>query len=122
MMSENLHYCLRGDRAVRGREEVDRIYIRKVKVNPEIVLEEVFPMSQLQFALQCLELTIRDPKNENRVEELPELKHKKLKYQKWYFGHFRENRCYAAMEMLFEEIKELGSDVKPQNVQSDVEL
>ena len=49
-------------------------------------------------------------KVDKTTEEWLEQIHKKLKYQKWYFGHFHENRCYASMEMLFEEIKELGSN------------
>lgn len=35
---------------------------------------------------------------------------KKLKYQKWYFGHFHENFKYCNAEILCEEIKELGSN------------
>lgn len=44
------------------------------------------------------------------TEEWLEQIHKKLKYQKWYFGHFHDNRHYATTEMLFEEIKELGAE------------
>lgn len=33
---------------------------------------------------------------------------KKLKYDKWYFGHFHENREYIDVIMLYEEIRELG--------------
>lgn len=35
---------------------------------------------------------------------------KRLKYQKWYFGHFHDNRKYCDAEILYEEIKELGSE------------
>lgn len=35
---------------------------------------------------------------------------KNLSYQKWYFGHYHENRIYQKAEMLFEEIKELGAE------------
>lgn len=34
----------------------------------------------------------------------------KLKYSKWYFGHYHENIQYTDAELLFEEIKELGKD------------
>lgn len=35
---------------------------------------------------------------------------RKTNYKKWYFGHFHGNRVYPDGEMLFEVIKELGSD------------
>lgn len=34
---------------------------------------------------------------------------KKTKFEKWYFGHFHANRSYIDYEMLYHEIKELGS-------------
>lgn len=34
----------------------------------------------------------------------------KLYYKKWYFGHFHDNREYYRAEMLYEKIKELGTD------------
>lgn len=86
------------DRAVRGKKEADRIYITKVKANPEIVLEEVFPMSHLQFALQCLELTIRNPKNINRGKELLELKRQK----EILLDYFDENINNSTYESIME--------------------
>lgn len=47
-------------------------------------------------------------KVDKTTEEWLEQIHKKLKYQKWYLGHFHENRYYATMEMLFEKIKAIG--------------
>ena len=41
---------------------------------------------------------------------------RKTSYDKWYFGHFHENREYANAEMLFEGIKELGKDKFVQKV------
>lgn len=38
---------------------------------------------------------------------LSKIEHK-LKYEKWYFGHFHENRELIDSTMLFEEIQELG--------------
>lgn len=35
---------------------------------------------------------------------------RKLDYKRWYFGHFHENREYLQAEMLYEKIKELGTD------------
>lgn len=35
---------------------------------------------------------------------------KKMKYSKWYFGHYHGNKTYASAQMLYEEIRELGSD------------
>lgn len=34
----------------------------------------------------------------------------KLDYEKWYFGHFHDNREYYRAEMLYEKIIELGTD------------
>lgn len=34
----------------------------------------------------------------------------KLDYKRWYFGHFHRNREYLQAEMLYEKIKELGTD------------
>lgn len=44
------------------------------------------------------------------TEEWLEYLHKKLKYVKWYFGHFHADRSYATMEILYYEIKELGAE------------
>ena len=35
---------------------------------------------------------------------------KKMTYERWYFGHYHDNRTYHSAQMLFEEIRELGSD------------
>lgn len=35
---------------------------------------------------------------------------KKMKYSKWYFGHYHGNKTYVSAQMLYEEIRELGSD------------
>ena len=35
---------------------------------------------------------------------------KKMNYERWYFGHYHDNRTYHSAQMLFEEIRELGSD------------
>ena len=37
--------------------------------------------------------------------------YKRIRFEKWYFGHYHDNRNYAQFELLFEEIKELGGDV-----------
>ena len=34
---------------------------------------------------------------------------RKLNYEKWYFGHFHDNRTYCQAEMLYEKIVELGT-------------
>lgn len=47
-------------------------------------------------------------KVDKSTEEWLERIHSRLQYEKWYFGHFHENRHYADAEMLFEEIRELG--------------
>lgn len=44
------------------------------------------------------------------TEEWLEQLYGKLRYDKWYFGHFHGNRRFADAEMLYEEIKELGSE------------
>ena len=36
--------------------------------------------------------------------------HKKMKFKKWYFAHYHENRSSISFDMLYEVIKELGSD------------
>lgn len=41
---------------------------------------------------------------------------KKLKYDKWYFGHFHENREYIDAIMLYEEIRELGKNEFMQRI------
>ena len=35
---------------------------------------------------------------------------RKLDYERWYFGHFHDNREYHHAEMLYEKIIELGTD------------
>ena len=34
----------------------------------------------------------------------------KINYEKWYFGHFHANRIFLRAELLFDTIKELGSE------------
>lgn len=41
---------------------------------------------------------------------------KKMTYSRWYFGHYHDNRTYHSAQMLFEEIRELGSDDFVQRV------
>lgn len=41
---------------------------------------------------------------------------RKMNYDKWYFGHFHGNRTYYKAQMLFEEIRELGSETFAQKV------
>lgn len=36
--------------------------------------------------------------------------YRELRFEQWYFGHFHGNRSYSNAQMLFEEIRELGSD------------
>lgn len=49
-------------------------------------------------------------KADKSTEDWLEQIRKKLSYQKWYFGHYHENRMYQNAELLFEEIKELGAE------------
>ena len=53
---------------------------------------------------------IEQSKIDKTTEEWLNKIEKKLKYQKWYFGHFHENFKYCNAEILYEEIKELGSN------------
>ena len=47
---------------------------------------------------------------DNSTEEWLEQLCKKMHFGKWYFGHFHENRKYISFTMLYEEIRELGSE------------
>lgn len=60
------------DRAIRLRGVDDNVFIKKVRENPDIIMEEVekYPKGNVQFALTCLHLTIIDPKNAEKVKEL----------------------------------------------------
>ena len=49
-------------------------------------------------------------KVDHSTEEWLEKLYKRLDFQKWYFGHFHENRSYIRFTMLYEEIRELGSE------------
>ena len=52
--------------------------------------------------------------NQNKVDKSTEewltQIEQKTDYKKWYFGHYHGNRRYTNAELLYEEIKELGSD------------
>ena len=48
-------------------------------------------------------------KVDHSTEEWLEYLYKRMSFKTWYFGHYHDNRSYAQFEMLFEEIKELGS-------------
>lgn len=56
-----------------------------------------------------LDFINQDKVDKSTEEWLSEIE-RKLKYERWYFGHFHENREYGNAEMLFEAIKELGTD------------
>lgn len=47
---------------------------------------------------------------DDSTEEWLERLSVKMHFEKWYFGHFHENRTCGNFEMLYEEIRELGSD------------
>lgn len=56
-----------------------------------------------------LEFISQDTIDKSTEEWLSDIE-RKMEYKKWYFGHFHENREYWNAEMLFEAIKELGTD------------
>lgn len=45
-----------------------------------------------------------DKTTENWLDSIAQ----KLRYERWYFGHYHENREYADATMLYEEIQEIG--------------
>lgn len=62
--------------------------------------------------LDCYDQSRVDKSTEKWLSELE----KKLTYEKWWFGHYHGNREYANACMLFEEIKELGSNETVQKI------
>lgn len=59
-----------------------------------------------RFILSYLDQSRVDKSTEEWLEGI----HQKLKYKKWYLGHYHANRHYTDMEMLYEEIREIGSE------------
>ena len=53
---------------------------------------------------------ISQDKVDKSTEEWLSKIERKLKYKKWYFGHFHGNREYSNAEMLYEAINELGTN------------
>lgn len=74
----------------------------------DFVLSHTCPLS---FQPEDLFLEFIDQSRVDKsMEEWLEQIYKKVKFHKWYFGHFHGNRQYDNILMFYEEIRELGSD------------
>ena len=73
----------------------------------DIVLSHTCPVNvePRHLFLSMIDQSTVDKSMENYLQYIAD----NLKFKKWYFGHFHANRVLCNAEILYEEIKELGS-------------